>query len=698
MAKETTASEPSDLDLRLIQYKKDLELDADLTEEQREEANDDMVFVHRPGGMWENFFDDSLPTSTERIKMQFDLTSEPRDKFIGNWNQNRVNVEFKPDDSDTSDDDANLINGIFRTDYRQFSGKLSTDNAVDEVADCGIGALKMVPLFEDDEDPENDNQRIGFVPIHNSYNSIFWEANAKRIDKMDAMRCTELTRFTKDAFELKYPGEKPISAYNPTDWQFRRRFTANIDEIFIATRYSIIRKKANVFIYNNLESDEVEIYSEEAHKLAEDDLKKDDNRKFVKKRRVIKQTVERSVFSGDKFLEAPERIVGKWIPIVSFYGYRGFVQDVEWYHGFVRPLKDANRAFNMQISQIMENAASGNHNKPIFDPEQVEGAVGASWADMVNKPFAVAHALRDGEGNIVQGGPLGYTQTAQLDQNTAALMEIIPRFIQNKTGGAPQDTLDPNMSGKAVNALLKQENLKTQPVMDNIVNAIEWMGTVYAAMAAEIYDSQRMIRVTGKDGTEGKKILFEQVVDEQTGKLIEANTIRGKKFKVYSDVGAAYESQKEASVEEGKAMLEAFIKTPGAEKYIPATIATIIENTSGTNLAPLKKIARNDMIIQGLIEPETEEEKQMLAQAQQPQEDPQAQLMEAAANQQNAEARNMDSDSLDNVASAEKKRAETAKIISEIQNEKVKTLIDIRKEQFQTINTLPIQKINTLPI
>jgi len=690
MAKETTSTETSDLDLRLIQYKIDLEMDADLTQEQREEANEDMIFIHRPGGMWEGFFDDTLPTSTERIKMQFDLTSAPRDKFIGNWNQNRVNVEFKPDDSATSDDDADLINGIYRTDYRQFSGKLSTDNAVDELSDCGIGALELFPLFEDEEDPENDNQRIGFGPIPNSYNSIYWDSNAKRIDKMDAMRCTKLTRFTKQAFENKYPGEKPISAYNPTDWQYKRRYMANIDEIFIATRYSIIRKKANVYIYNNLELDEVEIYSEKEHKLIEDELKKDEFRKFVKKRRIIKQTVERSVFSGDKFLEDPERIAGKWIPIISFYGYRGFVDDVEWYHGFVRPLKDANRAFNMQISQIMENAAAGNHNKPIFDPEQVEGPVGASWADMVNKPFAVAHALRDGDGNVIQAGPLGYTQTSTLDQNTAALLEIIPNFIQNTTGGAPQETLDPKASGKAINALLKQENLKTQPVMDNIVNAIEWMGTVYAAMAAEIYDSQRMVRVTGQDGTEGTKILFEQIVDEQTGKLIEANTIRGKKFKVYSDVGPAYESQREASVEEGKAMLEAFVKTPGAEKYVPALISTIIENTAGTNLGPLKKIARNDMITQGLIDPETEEEKQMLAQAQQPQEDPQAKLMEAAANQQNAEARNMDSDSQDNVASAEKKRAETAKIISEIQNEKVKTLLQIRKEQLEEVNRLPI--------
>lgn len=689
--KEVTEETTDDLDALLDQYKLDIAVDADLTEEQREQANEDMVFIHRPGGMWEGFFDQTENAAVDRIKMQFDLTSEYRDRFIGNWEQNKASVEFKSDDTATTDEDAELMTGIHRTDYRDFSGELSVDNGVQEVADCGYGAFKIATKFEDDEDPENERQRIEFRPIHNAYNSVYWDSNSRWINKRDAMRCTELTQFTRKAFERVYPGKEAVSAYVPQRYLDEGlRINRRSDEIYIATRYSIIREKVTVHIYNNLQNDKVEIYSDEDHKLIEDELKADEFRKFVRKRKVIKQSVERSVFSGEEFLDEPERIAGKWIPIIPMYGYRGYVNGVEWYRGLVRPLKDANRAFNMQVSQIMEHAASGNQNKPIFDPDQVEGAVGETWADLVNAPYALANVLRNEDGTIAVAGPLGYTQSAQLDANTAALMQIIPEFIRATTGGAPQDTMNPDVSGKAIQAMIKRENLKTLPMLKNIIKSIVWGGEVYASIAEEVYDTQRIVTVTGADGIESKTQLLEQVLDEETGKLIEANTINGKKFKVYADAAPAYESQKEATVEENKAMIDTIAKIPGGEIYLPALLASMVENSSGTNLAPLKKIARNQNILNGITKPETEEEEQMLAQAQAPREDPNAKLLDAAANQQNAEARNMDSDSIDNIASAEKKAAETRKIISETENSRAMTLLDIRKNIFERVNVLPI--------
>ena len=88
---------------RLEQFKIDVTSDADITEEIREAANEDMLFVHVPGGMWLNFLDDDFE---DRVKLELDMVSDPLQTFIGEWNQNRVGVEFKPDDSNTTTDDA----------------------------------------------------------------------------------------------------------------------------------------------------------------------------------------------------------------------------------------------------------------------------------------------------------------------------------------------------------------------------------------------------------------------------------------------------------------------------------------------------------------------------------------------------------------------------------------------------------------
>ena len=74
---------------------------------------------------------------------------------------------------------------------------------------------------------------------------------------------------------------------------------------------------------------------------------------------------------------------------------------------------------------------------------------------------------------------------------------------------------------------------------------------------------------------------------------------------------------------------------------------------------PLKDLNRNIMLTEGLVKPENDEEEAFVQQAQQPKEDPNAKLIEAAALQQTSEAKNLDSKSVSNIADAKKKEAET---------------------------------------
>jgi len=75
------------------------------------------------------------------------------------------------------------------------------------------------------------------------------------------------------------------------------------------------KKKESVFIYNNMVTEETEIYSQKEHEKVAKELKADENRKFLRERKVVTQVVKKSIFSGDAFLEKPKVIAGKWIPI-----------------------------------------------------------------------------------------------------------------------------------------------------------------------------------------------------------------------------------------------------------------------------------------------------------------------------------------------------------------------------------------------
>ncbi|MCK5446290.1 MAG: hypothetical protein KAI73_11755, partial [Rhodospirillaceae bacterium] len=241
--------------------------------------------------------------------------------------------------------------------------------------------------------------------------------------------------------------------------------------------------------------------------------------------------------------------------------------------------------------------------------------------------------------------------------------------IQDVTGGAPQEVVDPDVSGKAIREMRKLVNLTTSRISSNTAGSIEWSGTVYEAMASEVYATERVMRIIGRDGSEGQKRLHRTVLDNETGKLVNSNTLNGKKFRAYADVGPQYETMREQTVEDLKGMMDVLATAPGGQQYTPAIIAVLLENITGVGLDPIKELNRRIMLAQGLVKPENEEEEALVQRLQQPQEDPQQKLIEAAANQQNAEARSLDASSLQKVADAGKKEAETVKIIADISND-----------------------------
>lgn len=666
--------EPLDDDEKLDKFKLDIAKDANVMIDQRDSADADMRFLNVKGGMWEGFLDSTTSGSGLRIKLELDLVSDFVQSFIGEWNQNRVGVEYKPNDEGTTTEDSDLLNGIYRSDFRQFSGKLSTDNAVDEVATVGYGAMKLATGFDDDEDATNDNQHIEWRPIYNAYSTVYWEQSAQRIDKRDARWCTELKQFTRDSFEHEFPGKDVVSAYTPdtginqnnrstTTTTLRSRGT---DIFYVATRYEVKKRNESVFVYNNLATSKVETYNQDDHELVKDELKADPNRTFVRKREIRRQIVEKTVFSGVDILEPTRRIAGKFIPIIPFYAYRSYVGGAEWYRGLVRKLVDAQRLFNVQMSQLGENSASAGQEVPIFDPMQIDSDdLQNIWADKNNKPYLLAKVLRDNDGNIVQAGPIAYSRPPQLDGSTTALLGIIPQFIQDIKGGVEQEALDKNMSGKAINAVIKRENRKTAPINDNIANAIAWSGEVYQAMAAEVYTTKRIVNTISRDGTDSKTQLLATVMDKETDKQVEANDLRGKRFQAYADVGPQYDSLREQTVEDLKGMFDTLGNLPAGEQYLPVLMSVMMENITGVGLEPIKEFNRRIMLQQGLIQPETPEEEQMLAelqqQAQEP--DPNQALIEAASEQQLAEGRSLDASSLQKTADAAKKQAETEEII-----------------------------------
>lgn len=634
----------------------------DIDEDQRDAANEDMRFCSVPGGMWEHWLTEAYEDD-DRVKLEFDITSPFINGFVGEWKMNRAGVYFSPDDDATTDDDSERLTGIYRADFNDNDGKIAVDTAVEEAVECGIAHFKMKTEFVDPDDPTNETQKICWSPLPNSYSYVVW-GYATRLDKADAKWCAVLTPYTDDDYELAFPNaETKASAFEPhtrswLDW--------NDNEFIIVCEYYEVQSKAEtVHVYGNLESGQVATYSEVDG--IRDELK-DGGWQKIRERKITRQTVEKTIFNGQEILEKPKRIPGKFIPIIPMYAFRKYVDGKERFFGLVRKLKDPNRVFNMGISRTAESAAASPDEVPIFTRKQVQG-LADNWADR-RKAYQLVNDMEDAQGNPVLAGPVGYVKSTPLDANTVASMDITSQHVQLVTGNAPQDTIDPEASGKAINALLAQKNIKTYTVTDNINLSLAHSGRVYQSMADEIYSQRMTKRSISEDGSETTIQINADIWDDEQGKFVASQSIFGKKYKVSARVGPQYESQRQATVE----TLERVMGLVGQEsRYFPALLAMWMKNISGTGLEELKEFNRQEMLKMGLTEPETEEEQQMLEVLSQ-QVDPNTELTKAATRQQNAEALNLErsadekeAKTMQTVADTRKTMAETLKIVSEIE-------------------------------
>jgi hypothetical protein len=634
-----------------------------LQEYQRDLSNESFRFVDVTGAQWEGWIQKQF---ANRPRLEMDKTSQAVNKFNAEWREGRSTVKYRSDDSKTSEKDAEVLNGLFRRDHRKGDGEQSIDNAVAEMSKGGVGGIRLRTEYEVPEDPDNHDQRIVFDHIFNAYNTLVWDPNAKKQDKSDARWGALITEYTEEAFQEEFPHCEPDSFFIPLD---RSLFNLNeVKMVYVAEYYECVYKREIIFSYvNKLSGEKKKVFQSD---LDEEIIVQLADQGFDKtgERRIERKTVQKSILYGGGYIEKPMRIPGKRIPLAPCYGYGSYVDGQQFFFGLVEKQKDSQRLLNMAISNMAENAATSPKSMPILTPEQVAGHE-SRWAEqhLGKHAYTLLNSV-DEQGMPIPLGPLQYVQPSQIDPNTTALLQASDEYIRSTTGGMPQDVLDPDASGKAINAAVAQVDLQTGVLRDNIMQFIKTIGEIYLEFASEIYDHERFVRIVNLDGSDKTILLKQYVLHEKYDKFVRINDVSQMKLDVVVDTGPNFATKRRETVDVLNQIIQ---NTESGSPYFPLLYAGIIENVEGPGLDPLKKFNKKQMILQGFVEPETEEEKAMLQQAQQAQD---------GGAQEQALIENINSQTMLNQASAADKQVETQKTAIEIE----KLQSDIRNQDAET--------------
>lgn len=633
--------------------------------EERERCLSDRRFYSIEGAQWEGAIGEQFEN---KPKMEVNKVHLALLRIVSEYRNNRITVKFISKDGTKDLALADVCAGLFRADEHDSTAEEAYDNAFEEAAGGGFGALRLRAVYEDEEDPDNEQQRIRIEPIYDADISVFFDLDAKRQDKADATFCFVVMSMTPDKYKATYDDDPATWDRAITGTQFD---WAPPDVVYVAEYYCIEDKGDTRLIYKGIAGDEVTLLASE---LKDDPTKESDleaqGYTFDRKRRFKASKVHKYIMSGNNILSDEGYIAGKCIPIVPNYGKRWFVDNIERCMGHVRLAKDAQRLKNMQLSKLAELSAQSGVEKPILIPEQIAGHEDL-WSDDVikNYPYLLINSITGADGNPMPAAPVAYTHAPNIPPSLAALLSLTDTDIRDLLGTPQEDMVVSNIAEDTLLSMQTRMDMQTYIYVSNFAKAIRRVGEVWLSMASELYvEEGRKMKTIDDTEAPDTVVLGTPINDPNTGALSKAADLTKRSFDVTVDVGPSSVSKRQATVKTLTGMLQATQATQDPETA-QVLMSMAIMNMEGEGISDVRDFFRQKLIKMGVIKPNEDEAKAMAAQAQAAAtQGPSAQdlALRGMAEESQAKATKARADVLQTMADVEKTHAQTMEILANV--------------------------------
>lgn len=365
-----------------------------------------------------------------------------------------------------------------------------------------------------------------------------------------------------------------------------------------------------------------------------------------------------------------EEMLTVWdsIPVIPVYGNFELFDGNISYSSITRRLMDAQRVYNYARSREIEEGALAPRKKLLMTAKQVSNKLTQKQlSEMNTSADPVLIYTADGE-----APPPFETAGPQINPNLANTAAASNQDMAEQGGvySAQQGANPRYQSGWAVEQMISKGDAKTTKWLNSTAIAVRRIANMIIAAIPKVYDNQRQLRILNDDGTDDMVTINEEVIDQQTGRVVTVNDLSQGKYDVVVELDKAFKSRRNEAAER-------LIALAGIDQSLMIEAADIVYGSIDVPGAEqIRQRKRAAMLKQGMI-PDTQmtdEEKQeadMLIQQQQQQAAQQAQQMAPVTQAMIA-----------NYESLIKERdAKTMKVIEDMQLEQEKLMASIAKQQ-----------------
>jgi hypothetical protein len=467
--------------------------------EQRKEELDDIRFVGLLEQWPENIrkLRESDPQGA-RPCLTVDKVNQYKNQIVNAIRQNRPSIKARPVDDIGDPEVAEVYQGIIRHIEDVSKADIAYDWAAEGAVDSGVGYFRVLTEYVGD----SFDQDIRIKRITNRF-SVYFDPDSREPDGSDAKEVLITELVSRDEFKRMYPDANPCDWQNSTGdsnvWYTDKE--VRIAEYFyiesVADELYLLEDGNTIFAsdykakYANVVMDEMgQAFDELGNPVPAP----------VKARKADKPTVRWCKLTAEDELEKTT-IPGHFIPVIPVIGIETYVDGKRHLRGIVRGVKDAQRMYNYNRSTIAESLALTVKSPYIGFTGQFKTA-GDKWAaaNRINFAYLEADPVTV-NGNLAPlpqrqgfaGVPTGLLTDIQTSEHD--IQSALGMYAANlgQDGQAK--------SGRALNAQQRQGDMATFHFPDNLSKSVRHAGRIIMGMIPTIYDTQRVVRILGEDGT-----------------------------------------------------------------------------------------------------------------------------------------------------------------------------------------------------
>jgi len=480
------------------------ELCVNTFDKDRQIALDDMKFGLGGANQW-----DDLAVASRQLEGRPCLTINNIPAIVhqvtNDVRQNRQSIHVHPTDAESSEEVAEVIEGLIRHIEYDSGADAAYDKALECAVKAGFGFFTLVTEYCD---PMSFDQDIKIKRVRNPFN-IYLDPAAVEADGSDSRRAIMTARMPKMVFEAEYPDREPTAEYFATNVGADKDWLGK-DFVRVAVYYRIEEAQETLLRLSDgtgrLKSDKRPL---PPGVVLTGESRPTTTRKVMWYKLTALEVLEK------------KELPFKWIPIFPVYGEENDIDGEVSYTGLIRNAKDPKRLENYWLTAATEEIALRTKTPFIGAAGQFEGFE-KDWneANVKSFPYLEYNPVNlDG----VQAPPPQRQPPSDVPSGFIAMAGLARDNVKAVTGiyDASLGNRSNETSGIAIRARQHQGDVGNFHFSDNLSRAIKHCGRTILSAIPIVYDAPRIARVVGADGQASTvEINTPTIETDETGQAI----------------------------------------------------------------------------------------------------------------------------------------------------------------------------------